>query len=93
MQIKLALLFFLALASCASKPPCKGLTHSCNNGDGAACFELGQAVFGTLGSNNTDPEKTKDMAAKWMLKGCNLGHQKSCTEHSNFKKYLDNGRN
>ncbi|MFT6070812.1 MAG: TPR repeat protein [Bacteriovoracaceae bacterium] len=92
MQIRLSLIILLFISSCASKPPCKGLTHNCENGDGGACFELGKAVFGTLSADNPNPEKTKDKAAEWMSKGCKLGHQQSCTEYANFEKYIFNGR-
>lgn len=80
----LALLFLLV--SCASKHPCKGLTHNCNNGDGGACYKLGLAVFNTLGKDNPDNKTTKRKAASWMKKGCDLGHSKSCTEFNNYKK-------
>lgn len=81
----LALLFILA--SCASRPPCKGLTHNCNNGDGGACYNLGKAVFGTIGKDNPNNEMTKEKAAAWMKKGCSLGHDKSCFEFTQFQKY------
>jgi TPR repeat protein len=92
MPLKSIFLFIFFLTSCASQPPCKGLTNNCNNGDGGACFELGTAVFGTIGKINPDPETTKDKAAKWFKRGCDLGHDKSCTELANYKGYLKNGR-
>lgn len=85
--MKYLLLSLLILSSCASKPPCKGLTHNCNNGDGGACYKLGSAVFGTIGKDNPNNEMTKDKAAEWMKKGCDLGHEKSCFEYVQYRKY------
>ncbi len=81
------LIALLILNSCASRPPCKGLTHNCNNGDGGACYKLGTAIFNTLGEKNKNPELTKKKAADWMKKGCDLGHEKSCFEFSQYQKH------
>lgn len=83
---KIILLSLIALSSCASYPPCKGLTHNCNNGDGGACYALGTAILGTLKKENPNPTLTKEKAAAWMKKGCDLGHEKSCFELSQFKR-------
>ncbi|MBK25675.1 MAG: hypothetical protein CME70_16880 [Halobacteriovorax sp.] len=81
------LIFLLFLSACASRPPCKGLTYNCNNGDGGACYKLGTAIFSTLGKENKNPELTKTKAANWMKKGCDLGHDKSCFEYTQYQKY------
>lgn len=85
--MKYIILIFL-LASCASKPPCKGLTHNCKNGDGEACYKLGLAVFNTLGKDNPDNKTTKTKASEWMKKGCDLGHSLSCKEFGKSKQAL-----
>lgn len=81
------LVLLLITISCASKPPCKGRTHNCNNGDGEACYKLGFAVFNTLGKKNPNNQLTKSKAAQWMEKGCNFGHQKSCLEFQKYKNF------